>query len=316
MRRSGEDYRLPVARIAACGALLGAIVAAGTGLAAGTAATATNTVVFRDVTGEEPVGPDITTVAVSSDGTSLSFRLGIPTNPVVTEDIRVRIWLDADDVLETGLEIEGTKTGFDHFLLLDPINVSRFGLPLVGLYWCATSNTCSGRATPEFAYESGPTITLDVSQLNPAVGVGRFERVRFYAVATAGIRFVPETGYDFTDARLDFAPDDGQWTFDARALRVASFRATPGEPRAGRPLKLRLGVLRTDTGTALTGGGIACSLRIGGSRVRAHTSRFVDRKATCVFDVPSTARSKRFTATIAVTARGATVRRSVAGRIR
>lgn len=306
-----------MARIAACAALLGAIAAVGTDVAGSSAVTATgtNTVVFQDVTGEEPAGPDITTVAVSSNGIWLSFRVAIPTNPVVTEDLRIRIWLDLDNSLETGLEIEGTKTGYDHFLILDPLELTLYGIPPATLWWCEGS-TCDRRAAPTFSYDSGPWFTINTSLLDPALGLRRIERVRFYATVLAGIRFVPGAGYDFTDARLDVAPDDGAWTFDTRALRIASFRATPANPRTGRPLTLALGVLRTDTGTALTGGTIACSLRVGGKRVPARASRFAERKATCVFDVPADARGKRFTAGIAVAARGETVRRSLRGRLR
>lgn len=304
-----------VARIAACAALLGAIVAAGTGLAAGTAPTATNTVVFRDGTGEEPAGPDITTIAVSSDGRWLSFRVAIPTNPAVTEDIRIRIWLDLDDSLETGLVAGGTKTGYDHFLILDPLELTLYGIPPATLWWCAGS-TCDRRAAPTFSYDSGPWFTINTSLLDPALGLRRIERVRFYATVIAGIRWMPGAGYDFTQARLDVAPDEGVWTFDARALRVATFRATPAEPRAGRPLTLALGVRRTDTGVALTSGAIACSFRVGGRRVLARSSRFTERTATCVFDVPADARGKRFAAGIAVSARDETVRRSLRGRIR
>lgn len=298
-------------------ALLGAIAAVGTDVAGSSAATATGTttVVFQDVTGEEPAGPDITTVAVSSDGHWLSFRVAIPTNPAVTEDLRIRIWLDLDDSLETGLEVGGTKTGYDHFLILDPLELRLYGIPPATLWWCEGS-ICDRRAAPTFFYDSGPQFTITTSLLDPALGLGRIERVRFYATVLADIRWVPGTGYDFTQARLDVAPDEGVWTFDARALRVASFRATPAEPRAGRPLTLALGVLRTDTGAAMTGSGIACSLRVGGNRVRVRTSRFVEQKATCVFDVPRNARGKRFTASIAVTGRGETVTRSIRGRVR
>lgn len=273
-----------------------------------------NTTAFHDNVREDLAGPDITTVTVSSDGNGLTFRVEIPTNPVVTPDLRVRIWLDVDDSDETGLQVEGA-TGFDHFLLLDPIDVSLYGLPLVGLFWCETANTCSRRATPEFSYESGPTITVDISLLDPALRLQRIERVRFSVSVIAGIRLVPGTGYDFTDTHFDQAPDEGGWTFDARALRVASFRATPARPLAGKPLTLTLGVLRTDTGTTLTGGVVACSLRIAGTRVPARTKRFVAQGVTCAFDIPAGTAGRRFRATIGVAARGDLVRRSLSGRV-
>ena len=76
---------------------------------------------FRDAAGEDPAGPDITTVTVSSDGYELTFGVDIPTNRVVTPDFRLRIWLDVDDDRSTGISIEGEEpSGLDHFLLVDP----------------------------------------------------------------------------------------------------------------------------------------------------------------------------------------------------
>lgn len=307
-----------VARIVACAVVLGALATTGTvGLAANRSATVVNRVVFEDATVEEPAGPDITTIAVSSDGRWLSFRVYVPTNPAVTPDLRMRIWLDVDDSRETGLYPEGVAepTGYDHFLLLDPLDVSLYGLPLAGLFWCEGS-ICSRRATPLLSYQGGPTFTIDTSLLDPALGLRRFERVRFYVTATSGIRFVPGSGYDFTEARLDVAPDEGEWTFDTRVLRVASFRATPAEPRAGSPFSLRLRVLRTDTGTVAAQGQLTCSLTLAGTRIPARVRRLAGSGAVCTFDVPAGMSGRRFRATIGVAARGDAISRSVSGQVR
>jgi hypothetical protein len=272
------------------------------------------TTVFRDGLGENRAGPDITTVRVSSDGGGLvTFRVGVPTNPVLTEDMRLRIWLDADDDRTTGLAVEGLE-GLDHFLLVD---AWQLGFGAAGLYGC-TGSTCSGGrrgpdSTLRFTYENGATFTIDAAEL----GLRRLERLGFSVVVTAGIRFDPvERKYDLTNATVDTAPDEGRlWTYDARLLRVTSFSATPAVPQAGKPFVLRMTAVRTDTGAALARGTVSCSTRIRGRPTRVRTRRFVGTHAVCGFDIPKHTRGQRFRSTIGVVRGGAQVTRSLSGRI-
>jgi hypothetical protein len=271
--------------------------------------------VFRDGFGENRAGPDITTITVSSDGNGLlTFRVGVPTNPVLTEDMRLRIWLDADDDRTTGLAVEGLE-GLDHFLLVDPW---QLGFGAAGVYGC-TGSTCSGgrggpNSTLRFTYENGAaTFTIDAAGL----GLRRLERLGFSVVVTAGIRFDPvERKYDFANATVDTAPDEGRlWTYDARILRVTSFSATPATPQAGKPFVLRMTAVRTDTGAALARGTVSCSTRIRGRPTRVRTRRFVGTHAVCGFDIPKHTRGQRFRSTIGVVRGGAQVTRSLSGRI-
>ena len=58
---------------------------------------AANSVTFQDSTGEDPAGPDITTVVVSNDDkAALSFRVNIPNLPQLTRDILVDLFVDSD----------------------------------------------------------------------------------------------------------------------------------------------------------------------------------------------------------------------------
>jgi hypothetical protein len=64
--------------------------------------------------GRGPQGPDITSVVVSTgEDRRLTFMVSMPSRPTLTEDMRVRIWLDADDDRTTGLTVDG-HTGLDH----------------------------------------------------------------------------------------------------------------------------------------------------------------------------------------------------------
>jgi hypothetical protein len=284
--------------------VLSAVVAS-----AASGAPSTTKTTFRDSTGEEPAAPDITTVAVSSDGATLGFRIAVPTNAVLTRDMRLSLWLDADDDRRTGLAAEG-REGFDHWINVDPISFPGYGAVL---YSCeGVGNTCGrpGGAEPGFSYSKGGTITLEASQL----GLKRVGRVRFKAQVVTGIGGGPG-GWNFDDAHADVAPDEGEWTFDARPLAITGFRATPARPHAGSLFALTMRVRRSATGAAVTRGDVACALRVGGTRMPARTSRFVGRVATCGFVLPAGTEGRRYRATITVAAEGSTVTRSVSGRV-
>lgn len=287
---------------------LGAVVLA-TGAGAAPGATTT---VFRDTEGEEPAGPDITSVTVSSDGERLTFSIPLPTSPVVTPDMRIRVWLDADDSLETGLTLEDGPTGVDHFIIVDP---TRFRADQAVLYGPCAGNTCGPSSFVEFSYSSGARFVVPAA----ALGLERIARLRFSVLVYVGIGFGPD-GYEFTNARIDFAPnadDDGvqpMWRFAAQPLAASDVRVTPARPQAGRTFALTMRVEHFDTGT-LRRGDVACTLRVESQRVPARTSRFVGRRATCLFDVPARTKGRPYRATIVVAAQGAVISRSFSGRV-
>ncbi len=268
--------------------------------------------VFRDAVAESPAGPDVRLVTVSSDADLLTFRIDVPTHRVLTEDMRLRVWLDADDDRKTGLAVEGLE-GFDHHLVVDRWEL---GYGAVGLFRCSGS-VCSGGRDPEsslrFAYADGATFAIEAREL----GLRRLERVSFSVVVTTGIRFDPVArSYDVTNARLDTAPEPGTvWTYDARVLRVTSFSAAPAKVRAGTLQIMRLGAIRTDTGKVLTKGRVSCSARIDGKVVPVRAQRFVGPRAVCAFAVPANTSGKRFRSTIGIVFGGAEVSRSLSGRI-
>ncbi len=289
----------------------GAVLALVTGIAAAAPLQERpHSVVFRDTTGENAAGPDVTTVRASSDGSALTLAVAVPSTPTFTADMRLRIWLDVDDDRRTGLDAEGeSTTGIDHFVLVDP---TLFPLGEARLYGCGES-TCSTIGMPDpypLAYASGATLTLEAG----ALGLRRIERVAFSVVVTQGIRYEPVTGYDFSNASIDLAPDGEMWTYDARALRATSFHASPLRPRAGLPYALSMTTVRTETGAAPARAKADCSLSVGGTPVPG-SARVIGGTARCSFVVPTGSRGDRFRATIRVRAAGSTVARSVSGRV-
>lgn len=305
--------RVAVAICAAC--LCVADVGAGRD-AAGVRLAAVHTTVYRDAAGEDPKGPDITTVTVASqDGEVLTIRVDVPTLPVLTDDMRLRVWLDADNDPKTGLTVEGLE-GIDHFLLVDRWEL---GPGAVGLFRCSATVCSGGRietsptTTLGFTYSNGGVFTLATSEL----GLPHLERLRFAAVMTSGVAYDPATRrYDLTTAHLDRAPDEGYWTFDTRPLRLTRLSATPATPRAGKAFVLRGTAIRTDTGATLRTGRVSCSTRIAGRAIPAQVHRFVGRQAVCSFDVPAAARGRGFRSTITVSRRNARIAGSLSGEVR
>lgn len=272
---------------------------------------------FQDARGEEPGGPDVAGVVVSNgDAGLITFRISIPTHPVVTDDMRLRVWVDSDSNAETGLAsgIASTK-GWDYFLLWD----RQTGREDPSLFRC-TASTCTGggadppQRTLRFSYANGPTLTILDAEL------GNTRRFRFFVEAADGIVVDPATGnLDPTNAHWDYAPGLGRfWSYDVRRglqrLLVKSFSTAPAVPRAGSAFTVSLAATRSDTRALLTSGRVACAARIGGKPLRPRSQRFVGTRATCVFAIPPGAEGT-IRGSISVLFRGKTVTRSFARRI-
>ena len=311
--------------LTAIAALAGSAAGAAVGEPSSTTDAATTT--FRDAVGEE--GPDIETVVVSIDGRGhLSFRIDIPSYPSITDDMRIRVWLDTDVDVTTGLGVEGVR-GADYFILLDRWEL---GLGEVALFTCSGSMCSGGKALPtssgtplRFSYRDGATFTVDPADL----GIQSVERVRFSIEAWAGIGFDPiARRYDFTNARSDFAPDgagrwlgypsaqgEDFWTYEASAVFVKSFSAQPAKPRAGKQFSLRLALIGADTTAPLTSGFVSCSMKIAGQPLRPSARGFVGTRAVCTFSIPADARGRTFQSVISVSSAGEKITRSVSGRV-
>jgi len=280
---------------------------AATVVPASPAVAAVNSVTFRDATGEDPDGPDITTVAVSNDDAGLiTFRVAIPSRPTLIEGMRFRIWIDSDDDPATGLSMNG----MDHFLLHEGGRT--------GLYRCGGS-MCSGGGdvsrTLEFSYAGGPRFAILTDEL------GLTKRFRFAVEAATGIFVDPVTKtVDATDAHFDDAPERGRhWTASVQIgpqrLLVRSLGTTPAVARAGRPFSVRLTATRSDTGAVVSSGRVACAARIAGERVVPRSQRFIGDRAVCVFRIPADVAGKTIRGSITVSFAGKKVSREFLARI-
>lgn len=265
------------------------------------------TVTYRDAVGEDPLAPDLTSVVLSaSSAGQLSFRVNIPNREILTDDMRLRIWLDADHDLSTGLTVEDRR-GVDYFILVDRWEL---GLGVARLFVCKES-MCAGGPQVHVSYASGGSFSVSAAEL----GIKRRQRLRFRIESSSGWAFDPVKGYDSTNVHADAAPDQRRfWTFDMRPLVVKSFTAAPRTPRAGSRFALTMTAIRTATGKPAAGK-VACVFRIAQTRLRATRSGVVGGHALCVFDIPRGAKMRGFRSSIAIAVGADRVSRSIAGTI-
>ncbi len=280
---------------------------------------------FADQRGETPGGPDIARVLVSNDHDGLvTFRILVADRPALGEDMRIRLWIDADRDTTTGLTAGADRLGLDLFLLWD----AQRG---AGLFRC-TGPTCSGGADAaraagmRFSYRDGvAAFILHADELGS-------DRLGLAALVTAGVRYDPATReYDLSAITADVAPHQPAgcaastgsgictlWRYAVRRsplLRTQRFTLVPAVPRAGKRLVVRASI-RTHTGAAVGAGQVACAARVAGKPVEASRGRFAAGTATCVFSVPATAAGKLLRGTIVVTAAGSKLTKSFARFVR
>jgi hypothetical protein len=269
---------------------------------------AANSAQFQDATGEDPQGPDITSVAVSnSDEGLITFRINIPNRATLTEDMRVRVWVDSDSNRQTGLTVPN-REGLDAFLLWDRDGVQFFR--------CSGSSCSGGRVqgTLRASYRSGATFGISAYDL-------KTKRFRFTVEAAAGLRFDPATKtFDVTNARWDYAPAQEQlWSYTVRfgpsRLLVKSFSTTPAQPTAGKTLIARLAATRNDTGAVLSRGRVSCVASIGGKPVKPRSQRFSAGQAVCVYAIPAKARGQRIRGSVTIALEGVKVTKAFSRKI-
>lgn len=267
-----------------------------------------STETYRDTRGEDAAAPDVGDIRVSNDDAGLvTFKVSIPNRPALRDDMRITIWIDADDNAASGVG------GMDYRLLYD---YYLHGDRTAWLLRCEAS-VCSNQAQPKIAltYASGPTFAVDDSLL---AGTKRF---RFRVVVTDGVVYDPVAKtFDLTKSRTDLAPDaDPPWLYDVLTgvltLEVTGFMSSPDPPRAGKLFTARLTVERSDTGARPAKGRAACSARVARKALPLRGRTFGGGVARCTWAVPANASGKTIRGTIAASSGGKTVAKTFARRV-
>lgn len=293
------------------------VMAAMTATAAGASqhGLAANSAEYADERNEAAGAPDIASVVVSNDDTGrIAFRVDVPSHPSLTQDMRIRLWF-SDGHPATGL----TTNGADGFILVDGFLLDP---GTAALYRCQDSVCIPTAYSQEdseldFSYASGARFTTFADELGVRTEVST--RLDFWIEIGAGYVYDSATQlFDLTNVSRDVAPRAGEsWRYAVRAGAIVA-RALTTTPRvvpAGGRVRVRMHVVRADTGATIRSGTVSCAARVGSARLRVPTGRFVGGRATCSFRLPASATGKTLRGSISVTFAGKTVGRTFTRRI-
>jgi hypothetical protein len=288
-------------RIAALVTLVAALVVAPAIALGGAAA---NSQTFPDTTGEDPAGPDVSSVVVSNDDAGLvTFQVNVTNRPTLTGDMLYQLYID------TQPGVGDTESfGADYVLQLLPSGVALFKWDGTN-YPIAPSQTGVG-----YVYASGgPTLRVSATALGKPATFG------FVVVAVSGVGEDASGNPDYSNAHGDLAPNFGIYTgYQVRttlALRVVRATTSPKPARAGGPFSAALAVTRNDTGGPVSSGTVVCTARVGSVSVPARSRRVANGVAACTWTLPRNAGGKVIRGTITVTVEGTRVTRSFSARI-
>ena len=257
---------------------------------------------FTDPAGDSQTAPDILAVTVANDAAgNLTFT--VRTNQAALNgDALVLLELDTDKNSTTGSE------GLEYVFL-----IGSQGWQL--LRWDGTRLVAASASSANASYASN-TATFKISRADLG-GVGSFN---FYADSVqvdAGANVIAS----------DTAPDGtAVYTYTIvnppppppppapLTLRAGAVKFSPAKAVAGRPLAIRVGVTRGDTGGPLASGAAACKITVAGKPVRA-SGAVRAGVASCSLRVPATARGKQLRGTVKVTFRGVSTTKAFSIRI-
>jgi len=277
----------------------------------GAAYVAANSQTYQDSTGEDPAGPDITSIVVSNDDAGvISFRVNIPNRPTLGQDMFFEIWVDTDNNAATGSPDFG---GADYIMQLLRNEISLFK-------WDGADYTRRlgdpSAITLNFSYQGGPTVRISANEL------GNTKAFKFYVAVITGLVIDPVTGdIDGTYARGDDAPGSAAGLFPYTVnvakptLVVRGVTTTPAAPKAGKTFTMRLTAARSDTGAVLQNGRVTCIGRAGTATLRAQLARVQGGAVVCTWLIPANAKGKTFKGSAAVVFEGLRASRSISRKI-
>jgi len=284
-----------------------ALPAAASGALSGPAVPTAGSQTYQDSSGENPGGPDITTITVSNDdAATITLKVNIPNRAQYANDIGTFIFLDSDANQATG---DAQNLGADFVIQLIQGETLLFK-------WDGSDYTLSAtQSTLNQTWASGPTIRINASELNNT------RHFTFGVVALSGIVFDPATGaIDLTNVQADIAPTIGFYSYQLQltkpTLVVRSLKPSPAKPVAGRSFTLRLVAARSDTGAVVQNGRVTCVGRLGTARLRAQVQRVQGGAATCTWNLPASAKGKTFRGSVSVAFEGLKASQSFTGKVR
>ena len=277
--------------------------------------TTANSATFTDSRGEDPQGPDITTVEVSNDNTGLiTFKINVPNQAQLSGEKLIDIVVDADNNKATGDPGDQVNTpGGEYAIELFQQQANLF-------QWDGQtySRSAAGPSQATLIFQdspTGPTISINATEL------GNTKAFSFDVTVISGLKFDDAGNLDFTSAHADFAPDltHGRYPFEVKVaplkLLAKNFKTSPSRPRAGGAFTMSMTAVRNDTGAAIQGGTVKCAAKAGGAGLTARTHRIANKVAVCTWSIPASARGKSFRGSITVVFEGKKVTKTFSAAI-
>jgi hypothetical protein len=259
-----------------------------------------NSVTFPVSPAADASAPAIASVTVSNDDNGkLTFAIGVPNRPALTPDMDISIFLDTDQNPATG---ETDLGGVDYVIDLSNNSVDLAKWNGTGLYYLSPSPS-----SLVYSYANGPTITVDAPDI--ASGLASFN---FFVAAASGIAGTPDN-QDWTNAHVDFAPaaGHGMFTYQIKTtplqISVASLKTSTA--KAGGVFTATMAVASTRPDALANGATVTCTAKVAGKSLVATAKGFSGGRATCSWRVPKTAKGKKITGSVAVSAQGLTAQR-------
>ena len=282
--------------------LVGAPVALG-----GSTRAAANSKTFTDSVSEDSQAPDITSVGVSNDDAgNITFSINISNRPALTPDMFLLVFLDTDSNPQTG---DVDSLGADYVIQLVPGAVDLF-------QWNGSDYVPAASQTSlTYVYgTAGATIHISAADLN------KTKAFNFGVIAVSGVTFDATGNPNFDNIHRDLAPDPGHgfWAYQVLTklvLTVTAFTTSPKPAKAGRTFSVSLAATENDTGGPVQSGTVACAATLGGKRVVALRHVVANGVASCVWQIPKTAKGQMIRGTITLTVQGTRITRPFAARI-
>ncbi len=286
--------------------LAGSAVAMPTSALAKRSAARANSQTFTDSTGEDPAAPDITTVVVSNDDAGLiTFKVNISNRPTLTTDMTVLMFLDTDQQATTG---DSQASGAEYAIELDPGSVDLFK-------WNGSDYVAAPSQTSvTYSYDAtGATIRASAADLGGTKGFN------FFLAAFSGITTDAAGNADFTNAKVDAAPDAGHGVYTYQVLtkltlNVEAFTTSPKPAKAGKKFVASLAATESDTKGPVQAGAVTCTATVGGKHPSATVHRVANGIATCSWVLPRNVKGT-LRGTVSLTVKGTTVVRAFAVKV-
>ncbi len=270
----------------------------------GSSHAAANSQTFNDSIGEDASAPDITGIVVSNDDAGLiTFQINVSNRPTFTPDMYFLVFIDADNNPSTG---DTNSVGAEYAIDLEPGAVGLF-------QWNGTTYApASSQTSLTYAYAStGPTIHVSAAEL------GKTKALRFGTLAASGFAVDANGNPDTTNEHADLAPDPNHGFYSypvltKLVLTVTAFTTSPKPAKAGRTFSVSLAATENDTKGPVASGTVTCPATLAGKRAVAVRHVVANGIATCVWQIPKTAKGRIMRGNITLTVQGVHVTRPFA----